>query len=95
MKPHNATWAEHFDAMTDEEARDHFATLCTERFGKSWGKRFQEHAGLKQVQTVYKWQNESRPQTWALVLMQEWKDGQRNALIVKGLAQFKALLDAS
>lgn len=86
-------WSDHFAAMSDEDAREKFTELCRERFGAHWKKDFANHAGTHS-QTLSRWMNHDRPATWALVMMQEWKDGERERLIVERLGEFKALLDA-
>lgn len=87
-------WAKYFEAMSDDDARDHFAKLCEKRFGQHWRNAFCEHVGI-QNQTMSRWMNHERPRLWAMVFMQEWKDGERNRLIVDGLARFKSLLEAT
>ena len=55
-------------AMTDAEARLHFAACCQELFGSQWQKPFCAEVDID-PSTVRRWmQDEARPPVWAIRL---------------------------
>ena len=45
-------------------------------------------------QTVSDWMHQTRPPTWALVLMREWQESERQRYLVESLKNFRSVLDA-
>ena len=87
-------WAEHYNSMDETEARAALADLCAQRFGKTWRGAFAEHLGFSRPQTVSDWMHQTRPPTWALVLMREWQESERQRYLVESLKNFRSVLDA-